>query len=69
MFYFKFIYNFVYLIILFINIKLDNNKNSIFLDSYINFDKVYLDNNIDLEFNNIISYKEFLDLIFYLKID
>ena len=69
MFYFKFVYNFVYLIILFINIKFDNNKNDIFLDEYINFDKVYLDNNIDLEFNNIISYKQFLDLIFYLKID
>jgi len=69
MFYFKFVYNFVYLIILFINIKFDNNKNDIFLDEYINFDKVYLDNNIDLEFNNIIGYKLFLDLIFYLKID
>ena len=69
MFYFKFFYNFVYLIILFINIKFDNNKNDIFLDEYINFDKVYLDNNIDLEYNNIISYKQFLDLIFYLKID
>ncbi len=69
MFYFKFVYNFVYLIILFINIKFDNNKNDIFLDEYINFDKVYLDNNIDLEYNNIISYKQFLDLIFYLKID
>lgn len=40
-----------------------------FWDEYINFDKVYLDNNIDLEFNNIIGYKLFLDLIFYLKID
>lgn len=69
MFYFKFVYNFVYLIILFINIKFDNNKNDIFLDEYINFDKVYLDNNIDLEYNNIIGYKLFLDLIFYLKID
>lgn len=69
MFYFKFVYNFVYLIILFINIKFDNNKNDIFFDSYINFDKIYLDNNIDLEYNNIISYKQFLDLIFYLKID
>ena len=69
MFYFKFVYNFVYLIILFINIKLDNNKNSIFFDEYINFDKIYLDNNIDLEYNNIVSYKEFLDLIFYFNID
>ena len=69
MFYFKFVYNFVYLIILFINIKLDNNKNSIFFDSYINFDKIYLDNNIDLEYNNIISYKQFLDMIFYFNID
>jgi|11_taG_2_1085331.scaffolds.fasta_scaffold00480_34 hypothetical protein len=69
MFYFKFVYNFVYLIILFINIKLDNNKNSIFFDEYINFDKIYLDNNIDLEYNNIVSYKEFLDMIFYFNID
>tara|TARA_Y100000389_G_C17300862_1_gene432909 strand:- start:633 stop:842 length:210 start_codon:yes stop_codon:yes gene_type:complete len=69
MFYFKFVYNFVYLIILFINIKLDNNKNSIFFDEYINFDKIYLDNNIDLEYNNIVSYKEFLDIIFYFNID
>ena len=64
MFYFKFVYNFVYLIILFINIKFDNNKNDIFLDEYINFYKIYLDNNIDLKFNNIIVYKLFLDLIF-----
>lgn len=64
MFYFKFVYNFVYLIILFINIKLDNNKNDIFFDSYINFDKIYLDNNIEDDYNNIIGYKEFLNLIF-----
>ena len=64
MFYFKFVYNFIYLIILFINIKLDNNKNDIFFDEYINFNKVYLDNNIEDDYNNIIGYKEFLNLIF-----
>ena len=68
MFYFKFVYNFVYLIILFINIKFDNNKNDIFLDEYINFDKVYLDNNIDIEFNNIISYKQFLNILDYINL-
>ena len=64
MYIFKFVYNFVYLIILFINIKFDNNKNDIFFDSYINFDKIYLDNNIEDDYNNIIGYKEFLNLIF-----
>ena len=68
MFYFKFVYNFVYLIILFINIKFDNNKNDIFLDEYINFDKVYLDNNIDIEYNNIISYKQFLNILDYINL-
>jgi len=69
MYYFKFCYNFIYFIILFTSIKLNKNKNTIFLDSYINFDKVYLDNNIDDDYNNIVSYKEFLDMIFYFKID
>lgn len=68
MFYFKFVYNFVYLIILFINIKFDNNKNDIFFDEYINFDKVYLDNNIDIEYNNIISYKQFLNILDYINL-
>ena len=62
MFYFKFVFNFVYFIILFFNIKFDNNKNDIFFDEYINFDKVYLDNNIEEEYNNIIGYKLFLKI-------
>jgi len=63
MFYFKFIYNFIYLTLLFINIKNDNNKNEIFLDEYINFNKVFLDMNIDDDYNNIIGYEFFLSCL------
>jgi hypothetical protein len=68
MFYFKFVYNFVYFIILFINIKLDNNKDLIFLDSYYNLDRLYLDNNIDNDYNNIICYKEVLNILDYFNL-
>ena len=68
MFYFKFIYNFIYLTILFINIKNDNNKNEIFLDGYINFNKVFLDMNIDDDYNNIIGYEFFLSVLDYFNL-
>ena len=68
MFYFKFVYNFVYIIILSINIKLDNNKDLIFLDSYYNLDRLYLDNNIDNDYNNIICYKEVLNILDYFNL-
>tara|TARA_B100000575_G_scaffold266284_1_gene243497 strand:+ start:53 stop:259 length:207 start_codon:yes stop_codon:yes gene_type:complete len=68
MFYFKFIYNFIYLTILFFNIKNDNNKNEIFLDGYINFNKVFLDMNIDDDYNNIIGYEFFLSVLDYFNL-
>ena len=50
------------------NIKLDNNKDLIFLDSYYNLDRLYLDNNIDNDYNNIICYKEVLNILDYFNL-
>ena len=63
MYYFKFVYNFVYISFVFLKLKLNNNKNDIFLDFELDFDKLYIDMNIDDDYNNIIGYEYFLDCL------
>ena len=60
MYYFKFVYNFVYITFVFLKLKLDNNKSDIFLDFELDFTKLYIDMNIDDDYNNTIGYEEFL---------
>ena len=63
MYYFKFVYNFVYITFVFLKLKLDNNKSDIFLDFELDFDKLYIDMNIDDDYNNIIGYEQFLNCL------
>ena len=63
MYYFKFVYNFVYISFVFLKLKLDNNKSDIFLDFELDFDKLYIDMNIDDDYNNIIGYEQFLNCL------
>ena len=68
MYYFKFVYNFVYISFVFLKLKLDNNKSDIFLDFELDFDKLYIDMNIDDDYNNIIGYEYFLDMLDYFNL-
>ena len=68
MYYFKFVYNFVYISFVFFKLKLDNNKTDIFLDFELDFDKLYIDMNIDDDYNNIIGYEYFLDMLDYFNL-
>jgi len=63
MYYFKFVYNFVYISFVFFNLKFDNNKNEEFLDFELDFSKLYFDMNIDDDYNNIIGFEFFLDCL------
>ena len=60
MFYFKFIFNFVYFILLTINILLSPNKHFIFLDEYINYKILFKSNKISSQYNNTISLQQYL---------
>lgn len=68
MYYFKFVYNFVYISFVFLKLKLDNNKSDLYLDFELDFDKLYIDMNIDDDYNNIISYEYFLDMLDYFNL-
>ena len=68
MYYFKFVYNFVYISFVFLKLKLDNNKSDIFLDFELDFNKLYIDMNIDDDYNNIIGYEFFLDCLDFLNL-
>jgi hypothetical protein len=62
MFVFKFGFNFVYLSLLYIKLLI-TGKNTYLFDEFINFDIVFLNNDPDCQYNNIISYKQFLKLL------
>ncbi len=63
MFYFKFIYNFVYFILLTINILLSPNKHFIFLDEYINYKILFKSNKISSQYNNTISLQQYFYIL------
>ena len=63
MFYFKFIYNFVYFILLTINILLSKNKHFIFLDEYINYKILFKSNKISSQYNNTISLQQYFYIL------
>jgi hypothetical protein len=62
MFYFKFVYNFVYISFVFLKMKLDNNDDN-FLDFELDINKLYIDMNIDDDYYNIIGFEYFLDCL------
>jgi hypothetical protein len=62
MFYFKFVYNFVYISFVFLKVKLDNNNDN-FLDFELDINKLYIDMNIDDDYYNIIGFEYFLDML------
>lgn len=62
MFYFKFVYNFVYISFVFLNMKLDNNNDN-FLDFELDINKLYIDMNIDDDYYNVIGFEYFLDCL------
>ncbi len=63
MFYFKFIYNFIYFILLTINILLSKNKHFIFLDEYINYKILFKSNKISSQYNNTISLQQYFYIL------
>ena len=63
MFYFKFIFNFIYFIILTINILLSKNKHFIFLDEYINYKILFKSNKISSQYNNTISLQQYFYIL------
>jgi len=63
MFYFKFIFNFVYFILLTINILLYKNKHFIFLDEYINYKILFKSNKISSQYNNTISLQQYFYIL------
>jgi len=63
MFYFKFIFNFVYFILLTINILLSPNKHFIFLDEYINYKILFKSNKISSQYNNTISLQQYFYIL------
>jgi len=63
MFYFKFIFNFVYFILLTINILLSKNKHFIFLDEYINYKILFKSNKISSQYNNTISLQQYFYIL------
>jgi hypothetical protein len=62
MFYFKFVYNFVYISFVFLKMKLDNNNDN-FLDFELDINKLYIDMNIDDDYYNVIGFEYFLDCL------
>jgi len=62
MFYFKFVYNFVYMSFVFLKLKLDNNNDN-FLDFELDINKLYIDMNIDDDYYNVIGFEYFLDCL------
>jgi|9_EtaG_2_1085328.scaffolds.fasta_scaffold78153_2 hypothetical protein len=63
MFYFKFIFNFIYFILLTINILLSKNKHFIFLDEYINYKILFKSNKISSQYNNTISLQQYFYIL------
>ena len=63
MFYFKFIFNFVYFILLTTNILLSPNKHFIFLDEYINYKILFKSNKISSQYNNTISLQQYFYIL------
>ncbi len=63
MYYFKFVYNFVYFILLTINILLSKNKHFIFLDEYINYKILFKSNKISSQYNNTISLQQYFYIL------
>ena len=63
MYYFKFVYNFVYFILLTINILLSPNKHFIFLDEYINYKILFKSNKISSQYNNTISLQQYFYIL------
>ena len=66
MYYFKFVYNFVYFILLTINILLSKNKHFIFLDEYINYKILFKSNKISSQYNNTISLQQYFYILYKL---
>jgi hypothetical protein len=62
MYYFKFVYNFVYISFVFLKMKLDNNNDN-FLDFELDINKLYIDMNIDDDYYNVIGFEYFLDCL------
>jgi len=62
MYYFKFVYNFVYISFVFLKMKLDNNDDN-FLDFELDINKLYIDMNIDDDYYNVIGFEYFLDCL------
>ncbi len=63
MYYFKFIYNFIYFILLTINILLSKNKHFIFFDEYINYKILFKSNKISSQYNNTISLQQYFYIL------
>ena len=63
MYYFKFVFNFVYFILLTINILLSPNKHFIFLDEYINYKILFKSNKISSQYNNTISLQQYFYIL------
>ena len=63
MYYFKFVFNFVYFILLTINILLSKNKHFIFLDEYINYKILFKSNKISSQYNNTISLQQYFYIL------
>ena len=63
MYYFKFVYNFVYITFVFLKLKLNKNTSDLYLDFELDFNKLYIDMNIDDDYNNIIGYEQFLNCL------
>ncbi len=62
-YYFKFVFNFVYFILLTINILLSPNKHFIFLDEYINYKILFKSNKISSQYNNTISLQQYFYIL------
>ena len=62
-YYFKFVFNFVYFILLTINILLSKNKHFIFLDEYINYKILFKSNKISSQYNNTISLQQYFYIL------
>ena len=63
MYYFKFLFNSFYFLLLTINILLSKNKSFILIDSYINYKILFTSNKISSDFNNTISLKQYFNIL------
>ena len=63
MYYFKFLFNSFYFLLLTINILLSKNKSFILIDSYINYKILFTSNKISSDFNNTISLQQYFKLL------